>query len=390
MVLNNSNIITEPDRDFKNIVGGASVIPPGRGEQTGKRVPHDVRGDVRAALIGHVAPKVVLEIVTVKTAAVFDFRVQHVGFAQFVAGEELGELIGHGEAAFLFVFELNVLVFAQMDLAVGQVEPKRFCFDDFLLAQPGMETTKQNELQIFARTFGDKFFNQLRRAKVAARPGCHAFDLQTLTGIGSANLFNFPAPSKKRADGGQVAGCRVGGKPQTQLLLIKIMNQFGRDFGRRAIGESGKLFQNSALGFNAGGRVTVQVAFMLKKWRHPIRQRSFAAGNGFAGQLVGPAQGFVKFICAQRHIAADSVDLPGEPVKPAALVKSGEMFHACKIVTPLSHCQGLGRFMAVNGLLKWCAVQGLNLRPLPCQGSCPKAECNTRNVTLLNRKGIGR
>ena len=95
--------------------------------------------------------------------------------------------------------------------------------------------------------------------------------------------------------------------------------------------------------------------------------------------LAAAADGLLEVAGLERNEGALAIKLAAEPVNIASLVESSHL-----------HRRGLSHFIVTlanriwsdmkgDGLGGWCAVEGSNLWPLPCQGSCLRS-----HVTLFS------
>lgn len=98
--IDNTRIVTEPDRDFVKTAAGT-------GEQAGKRVAHRVRSYPPQTVSIAMFVQRAREVVAVAIGAVFHFRPEHERFTQSVAFQKRMKLSRQGDGTFFPVLKLH-------------------------------------------------------------------------------------------------------------------------------------------------------------------------------------------------------------------------------------------------------------------------------------------
>jgi hypothetical protein len=190
-------------------------------------------------------------------------------------------------------------------------------------------------------------------------------------------------PAEECTDGGEVAGGGFIGEAGGALLLVELLRHGATDLGRRTVHEAGELFQDGLFALDAGGGVPVEGEFVVEEGLDPIGQGGAVLGDGRGVDGGCTSDGFAEVAGVEGIEFSNASELLGKAVQTGlAFVEAGEMFHGNERVTLVPHSQPKRHTMRKAGRKKWCAMQGLNLRPLPCQDSWPKAGCNNYQVTL--------
>lgn len=382
MTLHNPNIVPEPH-------GNVEDAFPGARKEAGVGMPHDMGCDPLAALCFHVVLEGALEVVSVEAFALLNLGVQHVGFEQSVSFQEVNELVRERQGSFFPVFELDPIVLSQVQLPVGDVKPERAGLDDFILPKSAMKAAEQNELEIVPGAFVDQLFDQLWSAEVAPCLWGDARQLKPLARVVSPDVFHVHAPREEGADSGEVTCGRIVGKPILPLLVVEVLNDALRDpHDFPASDEPGELLQDGLLRFAACLSVTFEKPLVCEVGINQVFQRARGHVQGRTIDLRRERDSFGQVAGAEGLDLSDAVDLLSvaiETVLPT--VQAGEMFHSSNRVTAGLHLQANNHLPAVRSetllaysLGKWCAMEGLNLRPLPCQYRGLEAEGNTFRV----------
>jgi hypothetical protein len=387
MPLDDPNIIPQPDGDIEDRF-------PRAGQEARVGVAHDVGCHPFAALCFHVVLKGALEVVTIQAFAFLNLGMEHVGFKQPVGFQERNKLIRERQASFLAVLKLNPFVLPQVQLPVWDVEPERPGFDDLIFPQPAMEAAEEDILQIIPWAFVYQLFHKLGSAEVAPCLGRDARQLKPLARVVAPDVLHVHAPSEERPNSGEVACGRIVSQPVVPLLVVEVLHDPLCDAGDfTASNEPGELHQDRPLRFAACLSVTFEEPLVCEVGINQVAKRTLGNVEGRTIDLRRESDSFGQVASAEGFDFSDSVDLLGKAIETVLpTVQAGEMFHTMNRVTAGLHLQANNPLPAVptestfaDSLGKWCAMQGLNLRPLPCQDTSLEAESNTFRVALRPR-----
>ena len=215
MFLHGADLITEPNGYFVDAFT--------RGDQeTGERVPHDVWRHPGAFLRAHVAHKGHAEIVTIKPFSVGNVGSEHERSAQAIRRKECLKLTRQWNRSFFTIFEMHRRRLAKIQQPVGEIEPKRAGFDNFLESQTRVETAEKNEFQFIRWRFANELVAQIVRAKILARSSGSPGNLHLFDRITAGDSSNFHGPTE---EGSQRHGVTERGRigRATESSVVKLL-----------------------------------------------------------------------------------------------------------------------------------------------------------------------
>lgn len=380
MFFHDSDIVSEPLGDLVNADSGA-------GEQAGEGVSHDVGSDPAAVLRGHEIGEESIEVVAVDAAPAFFFpRGEDVAGAGDVFFHPVAEFLREGDGALVAVLEADPGVLAEVEQPGAEVEPLGAGLDDLVLPQTGVEAAIEDEAEVVAGAGGEEVVAELGGAEVGAGGGLglgHAGGVaaggEWLGGIARGEAGLELAPIKESAQeheipvsGGWAGSAGAAVVPGAELL--------GGDALRSDIAEvGGPASEDGELGIGAGEAPLAGVSAGGDIALDDMGEQIAIGQDPGLKNLAASADGLLEVAGLERNEGALAIALAAEPVDITAFVK-----------TPDLHRSGLSHFIVTlsnriwsdmkgDGLVGWCAVEGSNLWPLPCQGSCLRS-----NVTLFS------
>ncbi len=202
MLLNCADFITEPNGNLVDALTGGN-------EKTSEGVPHDVRSDPGACLFFHVTHEGSAKIIAIKPLSVRNVWTEHEGFAKAVLRKKFPKLASQWYRAFLAIFEIHRGRFAKMKQAVGDVEPVGTSFDNLLKAQPGVETAKENKLQIVGWRLTNQFVAKFIITKILPGSASRASEPNLFNGISARDASDFFGPPEERPKCHDIAKSRI-------------------------------------------------------------------------------------------------------------------------------------------------------------------------------------
>lgn len=380
MFFHDSDIVSEPLCDLVNADSGA-------GEQAGEGVSHDMGGDPAAVLRGHVVGVEALEVVAVDAAAALFFPGgEDVAGAGAVFFHPVAEFLRERNGALVSVLEADPGVLAEVQQAGAEVEPLGAGLDDLVLPQTGVEAAVEDEAEIVAWAGGKEVVAELGGAEVGARGGLGLRDAcgvapsgEWLGGIARSESGLELAPIKESAQeheipvsGGWAGSAGAAVVPGAELLGGDALGGDIAEVGGPAAedGELGICAGEAPLaGVSAGGDIALD----------DMGEEIAIGQDPGLEDLASAADGLLEIAGLERNEGALAIKLAAEPVNIAPFVESSHL-----------HRRGLSHFIVTlanriwsdmkgDGLGGWCAVEGSNLWPLPCQGSCLRS-----HVTLFS------
>jgi len=404
MFLDHFHIISHPLRDLEDRATGAC-------KQAGEGVAHDVGRDPRAALLLHVLGEGSLKVVSIAAAPFFGVGGYYVGLLQFEFLQKGAERLGERNGALLIILEGDSGVFGQVQQARLEVEPLGLGLNNFIFPQTAMESTKQNISQLCVSALGDQAVSQFGGAEFLSHARLRGLDLlfaaskcQREHGVRGAGALDLGAPVKKTLNGHQVpvGRARLDGLAAHVVIGAHVL---GRNFGGRNLSRPLRpLAKNRTLRLH---RSLTPVACALAK-RGVFIDRKLQVGTvaqGLRAVECGDFFNGFEGVCGlQRHEIPLAVELAGIPVKTPSLVEALDfdgrssaslglrgVLRRCShksVTLSLSHfavtlSSSVWARMGLYGLVEWCAVQGSNLWPLPCQD-----EESLGSVTLFCNTGL--
>ncbi len=364
--------------------------PSGR-QKACERVPHHMGRHPWQPTRCGVLREWPLEVVTVNRFAVFYLGSQHEWLPQAVSCEKSVESLRHWDASLLSVLKFHRLRLPQMNHLPIQIEPERAGLHNLLKPHPGMEPAEQDKSQILPLARINELIPLFSRAKRRARRRIGFHDPHFLAGVRPRDLRHVDRPLEERGGHHQVTvGCGIS--PLFPHLIIPPLHHFGCD-GRcsnlfRPLRELG---QHRAFAFRTGPGKLPPIAFVgyeplnvtrnaLARLQRRVRSKFFRPLHRF-GEIVG-------FKGNPRALAFDLVSKPvtcPSKVDPATGVRVLPQCDFSPVTFPSSLSVNNGGLLAgiknrLTGvfrgnsgyftlLKRWCAVQGSNLWPLPCQGN---------------------
>lgn len=359
MALNDANAIAQPFADLKY---GNSF---GR-EDRRERMPHYVRRNPLHFLSLHIIRKGTPEIVSVSGRALADIRLERevIGlFAFQVTLEESGERSGQGNAALLAVFGAKRGGCA--DVQAASVEPINASLVNLATAQPGIESTKLNEFQIIACRLCDELVLLLFRAEPESSLRFVSGEFDLGNGVVESGPLNLNAPPEKASERHHVALRRgFGNAPLQRLVELSGVLPVHAAGCERMLHAGSELGERNGLRSGALLGILVHAEFVGNEPLNFVFEVLVGHDERVADDFGGFADGFAQVAGLEVDPFADAADLPGEPVRSSFQVKilhRSQRAFTESVLESTEICGKLG--------LQSCAVQGLNLRPLPCQGS---------------------
>jgi hypothetical protein len=404
MFLNHFHIVAHPLRDLEDRAASAC-------EQARKGVAHDVGRDPRASLPLHVLGEGSFEVVSVAAAALLGVGGDDVGLLQFEFLQKSTECRRERDRALLAILEGDSSVLGQVQQARLQVEPLGLGLNNFIFPQTSMKSTKQNIFKLCVPALSDQAVAKLGAAEFFSNARLRGLDLlfaparrQRDHGVRGAGAFDLGAPVEKTLNGHQVPVSRA----RLDALAAHVVvgsHVLRRDFGGRNPSRPFRpLAQHATLRLQrrlrpvacAHAERSVIIDRELKVGAIAQNLRSVKRGDLFNG-LEG-------VVSLQGHEIPLAVELAGIPVKGPALVETLHFDRRCgaglglrrfsgrcshkSVTISLSHfavtlSSSVWGRMGLYGLGEWCAVQGSNLWPLPCQDGK-----SVGNVTLPCNTGF--
>lgn len=385
MALHDPHAIAEPLADFEDGLSRA-------GEDRGERVPHNVRRNPRAMLAdaalfwicAHVFSERSAEVVTVTPSALSDFRHQSevVRLLPFqIAFQELLERHGQRNTALLAVFgpERGGLSHVQR----ATVEPVDASLVNFASAQTGIESAIEDESQILAWRIGNQFIFVFFGAK--SKPSFRFVTGQNDLGDrviepGSLDLDSPPEETAQRHHVALRRGLRYARlEAAVEALNVLPVHTAGCERSGHA---ASKLEQGNELGAGALLGILIHAQFVGDKPANLAVQILVGHDERIAQDFGGFADRQAQISGVKVGPFADAADLPGEPVRAAFQI---EILHRSQNL----FTDRLSKTRQIEGNLtnRWCAMKGLNLRPLPCQGSSGYRSVHRFAFTETNLSG---
>lgn len=374
MALHHANTVPQPLANLEDRLAGA-------GEDRRERVPHDVRRDPRAILLLHVFGKRTPEIVSVSPESLTDFR--HQGevvslFALQISFQEFLKWSSQRNAALLAVFRSKSRGLANVQRAA--VEPVHARLVNLAAAQTGVEAAIKNESQIIRFRVGDQFVFLLfgAESESAFRFVSRQHDFGNR--IIDASPLNLDCPSEETAERHHVA-LRGGLRDARLEAAVKALDMFSVHTARRERNghTGGELAQRNELHGGALARILVHAEFVGNEPINFVPQILVRRDERISGDFRCFTDRFAQIASVEIDPFSDPADLSSEPVRAAFQV---EILHRSQnlFTDRLSET----RQISVNPANRSCAVQGLNLRPLPCQGSCVHRSVHRKAFTNNN------
>ncbi len=379
MFLHHTDIVTEPFGDLKDANACA-------GEQTGKGVPHDVGRDPRAALGGHVVGKGAVEIPPVEAAASRELpRGEDVAWGGFLYFHPPAKLAGERHGALLAVFEGDAGVLAEVEQTGAEIEPLAVGLDDLGFAQTGVEAAVEDEAQIVAGALGDEAVSEIGGAEIFARGGLWRADAvralsggEGLGGIprGEAGLEAAPVEEASEEHDIPVCGGGAGGGAAGIVPLAEASR--GDLLGSEASHVARPAFEDGELAIDRGGRPFAGVSCPGGVSCHGVLDHLAIGQDARIQNLVAPDESLSEIRGLEGDMGADAMNLACEPIDVAALVDAANFHSAGLSHFDVTLANPIWADMKGEGLWGWCAVEGSNLWPLPCQDRDSRSD-----VTLL-------
>ena len=357
MPLNNTNIVPQPRCNFKD-------RNTRRCEDRCEGMAHNVRSNPWASLFNHVFSKRPSKIIAVPELSMPDFRVQNKGIrfqrlAKF--GHKFNKRLSHGNRTLISVFGHKCRSLSNMKNFGVKIKPITSSFYDLPSPQTRIETTKKHEPQIIPIRLLDKASFEFPVTKTLPSLGRIARQFYRFTRI-DCNKPLLNGPIKKSSNRINIRYCRGFRKPLPQCI-VKGLTFVNACFYRR-------LFTKMALiglkcistRFRRLCSVTPPFFLICKK---SLKITPPGRNKRMIFNVNGTFNGFRKIPCLKIYPGPFASDLTIKPIPSVSLNYTLHILHT----TP-SHFESqkeseTGFFRA----REWCAVQGLNLRPLQCQCS---------------------
>lgn len=359
MLLNHSDAIAQPFTDFENGLSGT-------GEDRRKTVAHHMRRNPRATLFFHIFRKGAAKIVAIPPNALPDFRHQGEVIGRFafqVLSQEFLEWSGEGDTALLAIFRPECRGLENMEAV--PVKPVDASLVNLSPTQSGIEAAKQDESQIIGFRFGDQLVFVLFGAKPESPLGFMAGEHDLGSRVVEPGPLDINAPPEKAAKRHHVA-LRGGFRYARLEAAVEALDVLPVHTARRErCGHAGReLEQRNELCGGALVGILIHAEFVGDEAPNLCLQILVRSDEGIANDLGSFADRFALVSGIQIHPFSDAADLPSKPVRAAFQVKIPDSVHTEAFTD--RHLET--RKFSVKLADESCAMQGSNLRPLPCQG----------------------
>ena len=370
MFFHHSHLVAEPCGDLENAHASA-------GEQAGEGVPHDVWRDPAAALGGHKVGVEALEVVAVEAAASLLLpRGQDVACARAVFFHPVAEFLREGDGALLGVFEGDAGVLAEVEQTGVEIEPLGAGLDDLGLPQTGVEPAVEDKAEVVAGAGGEEVVAELGGAEVGAGGGLRLRDAggipaggEWLGGVARSEAGLEVAPIKESAQEHEipVSGGGAGGScsavvPGAELLGCHTLGCDIAEVG-------GPAAEDGELGIGTGEAPLARRAAGGDIALDQVVQRLAIGQDPGLKDLAPAADGLLEVPGLKGYEGSLAMNLAAKPINLASLVESANLHRGRLSHFTVTLANRIWADMRGDGLWEWCAVEGSNLWPLPCQNS---------------------